>query len=63
MIDKVGGIVIKDKKVLVVRKKQKRIFWSLLFLEEKENPEKLIWKHYSVKCKKRSILKLSKRST
>lgn len=31
MIDKVGGIIIKNKKVLVVRKKQKKISRNLLF--------------------------------
>lgn len=31
MIDKVGGVIIKDRGILVVRKKQRKIFRNILF--------------------------------
>lgn len=40
MIDKVGGIIIKNKKVLVVRKKTKENFPNLLFPVGKGKQEK-----------------------
>ena len=32
MIDKVGGVIIKDRGILVVRKKQRKIFRNILLL-------------------------------